>query len=970
MDKPKNNLISIHFFPIQLKGAVVVSLPRPTFEDLKRAAGERLKLQSSSLGIFGIFLGSLASPKNLCIETDVVPKNISKVCLRRLSFNKDEERRVVDKDDAAMTLIFWEVKQEYDQRRIQPGLNRFETKVLEKELRKGWCVPVFGSMIWPSVDSMKEFLRCIRTKRSSYYWSYYYKAELCSVNYSEPIFAGVLPGIGDGDGLMLHLAMDKTGLIFLDTTGKELCCVPWCTVHRVKKDTGAKLFTFDIQAKDEYGIIHSVNVPVQTDHIDYLYSMALHILTIQDNVLAWLNSMKPRTLTTEEYKLLDSIRPKKVKFDQFMSWVLPIQFQSFLQLHTREAKYRWVKYEYQLPPQQLQAKGGLPTKKALGKCNKKMSSLKDLLSSPEMPCSLRLVTSSLVSNLQVPFQWNFAIAYLTYLNSLNLLLKEYSTLKDSTILVDSTVLATPSKLRSCRSAPCELYTTSSQGLSETPTQMNSSKSAIDWLEVPSSKEPSLVPSSSPPEVHEHTNKNFCEEIILFQLDFAKALKLLEDKAKLESSVTGEGATEVEQQSVVVEHTTCTREKDCTGGTVEGKDTAVEAHEDGKAESQEGIVESSEETSTINVKHLPFAHRVITVRAFGNKSFEVPLQGDHCTVGQFKQYVGCHYLNLKKPSCNIFGIFLRPLGSPGAYFSDCVIFPANVSYVCLQRVSFDVQEEHTVIKSDLAAVDLLYCEAKYMFKQGMILPKPTEEDEMRLKQLIQSKSKTTFVKKMSGMHVGTRRFPELSHLAEYWWMYYHRAEFCALQDCIPVHGQLLVIGTVLHIALSKDLLTVLDMDDIVRACWSLDCVQCVLMQNTETNNFIVFEILQGKREGEECNNLLRYLVLETHHNEYLFSLAEHIFRLRETRSTQLREAVGLSVTQESKVINDNFYTTAYKLEDDDPVFRAINRTASGPLEEGDETSENCKRSELQRIYQTMAKAIVKTNACKITNISLI
>jgi len=1114
--------ISVSFFPLHLDCRVDVSIPSPTYGQVKRAVGARLHLRPSSLNIFGIFLGPLSSPTSLCEDNDSVSENVSKVCLRRLSFACDREKKYLEEDVAATILIFWEVIHEHDTKRILPPWSRVEEKVLKKEMLKGWVVPDYGGVVWPTVESMREYLRFVRMKRSSYYSSCFFKVESCLVKFSEPIFAGVLPGVGNGEGKLLNVAVTLSGIVFLSDSGQKLCEVPWCTVSRLKMNAETNFFTIDIPAMDDYGITHSVNIPVEANGVEYLFSLSRHVIRIHEKVMGMIDLRCPRPLTEDEYSLLNLVKPEDVCTEYFATWVLPQPFHPFLTgaRSNTDRIQGCVKLEGERSnPTIIAKRKALHFRKKHRRKALHCESSQKLLASDQAIRSVGAVASCLVSSLDDPCKRHFAVAYFSNLNCLNSLLRDYSQRVSARSMVRnaSHVMNSASSKTNCTLGNA----TSSQVTSGV--SLISEESVINWEDPVAEESGDLHPAQV------KSARNGCYTgVILFKIDYAEALDLAEksiEKFSLDTStistsegkhraitggeegavVTGRGSkvkgelksvsngigkskgditcssglpvfdkdssTDVvsctedassevaakkataenesefsgekgcESDAKVRHHTVaasgpmgnreessggCRRHKDVNRGKGHSSGATSRCHKtsnssksmshsskgnsvvvDGRMPSVREVlsedemesldntespdeVESSDEvqsarkkkslssstsnefasmsedelafeggsntSSAVDLTPLPQANRIVTVKAFGRRSFDIPFLGGDALVGTVKEFVAYKCLHLKKSSFGIFGIFMPPLGSPGAFFSDKSTFPSSVQRVCFQRVSFNKSVEHAVIRSDMQAVQLLYSEAKYVFRRGSILPRLSEVEAAHLEVLIERKSKLAFVKRISGFNIGTKRFPMVSPVAEYWWNFFYRAEFCCLRlpHLVQPGPSVLSKGDVLHLAVSLDQVSLMSMDDKVMASWPMDCIHGVFMQNSELCQFIVLEVILDEKDRPTPDDAIFHLPLETNLNEYIFSLLEHVFRLRVAQSCRSGARNIAEDDVLDRKITNHRYSSALptQLTKMDPVFRIVNITARCPLKDEEKMRHLCQLAELITVLDAL------------------
>lgn len=271
-----NRILVVQYFPegsinVQVQQESTEPSKHVTFGQVKKAAGVALKLKPGSLKIFELFIGPLGSPQKLCASSDTVPPpgTLSYLSFQRLSFNEEEERRITSRDDRAMELIFWEVKEQYDANMILPRPKVEQTDYLDK------IIALFRKATFLN---QKRFVQAIRTL-SQYYWSYYYRADACLLQ--SKITTKTLHLERESQ---FHVVMNMERLLFLDISGEEeLASWPWHCLRCVKmQKTPQPLIKFEVLILDVDEVVPLRLISVKTDHNIYLYSLAVHILKIQE----------------------------------------------------------------------------------------------------------------------------------------------------------------------------------------------------------------------------------------------------------------------------------------------------------------------------------------------------------------------------------------------------------------------------------------------------------------------------------------------------------------------------------------------------------------------------------------------------------------------------------------------------------------------------------------------------------------
>ena len=272
--QPKRNLtrtFTVHFFPQE---TIQVAIERNsklknssiTYAQVKYATAVSLRIEPTSLNFFGIFLGPLGNPKELCIDDAAIPDSIHEVCFQRLVLiSEEEERFYLSKDDRALGLIFWELKDQYDRSQVFPIPSREKSIELERLLS---CSNF-------SISVKKRFVDLLLGV-PSFYWSYYHKANYCMLQNS------IWPNdYTTCKGTVVHVVPGRKELIFLDISRDvEIESFPW---HRVRSLT---LKTVPVMSIDFEIVLVTKNqclshfISVITDCNKFLYSISIFMLRI------------------------------------------------------------------------------------------------------------------------------------------------------------------------------------------------------------------------------------------------------------------------------------------------------------------------------------------------------------------------------------------------------------------------------------------------------------------------------------------------------------------------------------------------------------------------------------------------------------------------------------------------------------------------------------------------------------------
>ena len=99
-----------------------------TVGKVKKLAGKYLNLLPDSLNMFGLFAGELGKPCMLYQDTDALPDEIDQFCFQRLNFISNKEIAITDRDSRAMELVFWEVKNIFENGKVWPMMKQPQWK--------------------------------------------------------------------------------------------------------------------------------------------------------------------------------------------------------------------------------------------------------------------------------------------------------------------------------------------------------------------------------------------------------------------------------------------------------------------------------------------------------------------------------------------------------------------------------------------------------------------------------------------------------------------------------------------------------------------------------------------------------------------------------------------------------------------------------------------------------------------------
>ena len=269
----KKRTFTVHFFPQDTLEVMVERNPgnrerigEITYASLKHATALSLRIELTSLNFFGIFLGPLGNPRELCIDDAVIPDTVMEVCFQRLILvSEEEERFYLSKDDRALGLIFWELKDQYDRSQVFPLPSREKSTEIEQLL----STPNY------TIGFKRKFVELLLSI-PSFYWTYYHKANYCTLQNS------LWPNDSSTyKGMAIHVVPGKEQLIFLDVSSEvEIQSLPW---HRIRsltlKSTPVTSIDFEIVLviKGQY-LSHFISVVMDCNK--FLYSISIFMLRI------------------------------------------------------------------------------------------------------------------------------------------------------------------------------------------------------------------------------------------------------------------------------------------------------------------------------------------------------------------------------------------------------------------------------------------------------------------------------------------------------------------------------------------------------------------------------------------------------------------------------------------------------------------------------------------------------------------
>jgi len=253
------------------------------------------------------------------------------------------------------------------------------------------------------------------------------------------------------------------------------------------------------------------------------------------------------------------------------------------------------------------------------------------------------------------------------------------------------------------------------------------------------------------------------------------------------------------------------------------------------------------------------------------------------------------LNLKEESFGVFGLFAGPLGSPSKLLLSGNVMP-EVLQLTYQRLCFDAATERKVVKSDSAAMNLIFWEVKFMLDNSKIWPPPTLMQVIKIEQILDDRRED---QQMFSDEQKRRFVDQVQVLSLFYWSRYYLVKEAFLNSSM---SSLLGLNKKVMIALEYDKLVLIDS---VSPSLSLDLswnlVKSIWLEKEEKSIFVA-EVL-ALQEGTP---VLRKIFLETSCSEYLFSVTLYILRLHDKR-----------LVDGSKPPVTNWYGSFYKYHN--PVF---------------------------------------------------
>ena len=242
---------------------------QPKAGAVKLKMTEALQLKPASKSIFGVFLGTPGSPRELLLDSSpLLPGNNRDVCFQRASFYRDDESELIKEDYNSLKLIFWEAVHAFKFGKILPMLDSYTVSLLKRKLQLATGVAPL------TTAAMMGFTSAVFAI-PHYFWSFYYRVEHCTLRCSFMANGQELL-----EGTEAIITMSSEELMFWDVQGKRhMVTWFWDEVHLLRLRRN-KIVTFEVVNKDEEickDVFH--NVVVACEQSEYLYSVAVYLLT-------------------------------------------------------------------------------------------------------------------------------------------------------------------------------------------------------------------------------------------------------------------------------------------------------------------------------------------------------------------------------------------------------------------------------------------------------------------------------------------------------------------------------------------------------------------------------------------------------------------------------------------------------------------------------------------------------------------
>jgi len=292
-----------------------------TVGHVKKEAGKAVQLLPSSLSIFGLFLGDdLGLPRRYCSNEAIVPTTVTEFSFQLVSFDEDIEKGVLFKDEKAMELIYWEIKNKWGNfgfpylaqvecnkgffkmyKNVTQTTRLTSSNILSFLQALRMCCPIFTMHYYhvrhiearlkdkddPGQDvgesktkKLTSLSHChtsdlfvadkVATPRSIRQQSRM-KFHQCQKTDSDPVCRSPTN---------VTVALNREQLVVLDAVGRmELLSLDWELIKSLYKNRNKGLFVIEFLAKPE----KSRYITIKTDCSSFLFSISKHIITLRSS---------------------------------------------------------------------------------------------------------------------------------------------------------------------------------------------------------------------------------------------------------------------------------------------------------------------------------------------------------------------------------------------------------------------------------------------------------------------------------------------------------------------------------------------------------------------------------------------------------------------------------------------------------------------------------------------------------------
>lgn len=285
-----------------------------TVGQVKKEAGKAAKLLPSSLTIFGLFLGDeIGLPRRYCPDEAIIPNSVTEFSFQLVSFEPEVENEVICKDETAMELVYWELKNKWGNYGF-PFLAQVECNKSFFAMYKS-----ITEKVHLTSSNMLNFIQTLRI-RSSCFISHYYHVrhvevrlrdaddlsqnsdaansrKLTSLTYcsTEDLYVvekmATTPKEGRrqsrarvhvpppdptaGGPTNVAVALNRKHLVILDAVGRsELLSLDWTFIKSLRKSHKHSCFVIEFLVSSG----QSRYISIKTDCSNYLFSISKHII--------------------------------------------------------------------------------------------------------------------------------------------------------------------------------------------------------------------------------------------------------------------------------------------------------------------------------------------------------------------------------------------------------------------------------------------------------------------------------------------------------------------------------------------------------------------------------------------------------------------------------------------------------------------------------------------------------------------